>query len=174
MLSVIFAILIYSLILTIVILYKDSSGYYTVDDIDIVTAGPVCWVLFFIVILLKPFFKNRKKKEYQYKPKSTKYIQKTVKKVITIYRKNLQKQGYEPDYIDFSIHRGEFNVNEVEGWDVLMVKKARYEVLNKHFSSLMWHQKEETVEELKKYFSEAKDYDGYHESPVYILVNTLL
>lgn len=169
MLSVIFAILIYSFILTIVTLYKDSSGYYTVDDIDIVAAGPVCWLLILIIMFLKPFLKNRKPKEYEYKPKPTKYIQKTVKKIVIIYRKNLQKHGYEPDYIDFSIHCGEFNANEVEGWDVLMVKRARYEALNKRFSNLMWHQKEETVGELKKYFREAKDYDGYHEPPVYII-----
>ena len=169
MLSVLVAIFLYSLILTLVTLYKDSSGYYTVDDIDIFTAGPICWLLVLIIMLLKPFLKNIKKKEHKYKPKSTKYIQKTVNKVISIYRKNLQKRGYEPDYIDFSIHSGEFNVNEIEGWDVLMVKRARYEALNKRFSNIMWHQKEKTVEELKKYFSEAKDYDGYYKSPVYRL-----
>lgn len=169
LLVVLITILIYSLILTIVTLYKDSSGYYTVDDIDIITAGPVCWVVALIFMVLKPFFKNRIGKKEEYKIKSSKYIQKTVKKIITIYRKNLQKWGYEPDYIDFSIHSGKFNVNEIEGWDVLMVKRARYEFINNRFERLMCHQKEETVKELKKYFSEAKDYDGYHESPVYVV-----
>ena len=166
-LSAIFAILIYSLILTIVTLYKDSSCYYTVDDIDIVTAGPVCWVLVLIVTLLKPFFKNRKGKEHKYKPKSTKYIQKTVKRIVAIYKKHLR--GGVADLIDFSMHSGAYNFNEIEGWDVLTVKRARYESLNKRFSNLMWHQKEETVEELKKYFSKVKDYDGYHKSPVYMV-----
>ncbi len=169
MLPVIITILIYSLILTIVTLYKDASGYYTADDIDIITAGPVCWVVALIFVVLKPFLKNRTGKKKEYKLKSSKYIQKTVKKIVTVYRKNLQKRGYEPDYIDFSIHSGEFNVNDIEGWDVLMVKSPIYESLNNRFERLMWHQKEETVEELKKYFSEAKDYDGYHESPVYVV-----
>lgn len=169
MLPVIITILIYSLILTIVTLYKDASGYYRADDIDIVTAGPICWVIALIILVLKPFLKSRTRKKKEYKLKSSKYIQKTVKKIITIYRKNLQKRRYEPDYIDFSMYRGEFNVNDVEGWDVLMIKQARYEFINNRFERLMWHQKEETVEELKKYFSEAKDYDGYHESPVYVV-----
>ncbi len=170
MLSVIVTIFLYSLILTLVTLYKDSSGYYTMDDIDIVTAGPICWLLILIIMFLKPFLKHMKKKEHKYKPKSAKYIQKTVKKIITIYRKKLQNRGYKPDYIDFSIYRGAFNVNEIEGWDVLMVKRARYELLNKHFSDLMWHQKEETIEEVKKYFIEVKDYDGYYKSSVYMLI----
>lgn len=169
MLSVIFAILIYSFILTVVTLYKDSSSYYCVDVIDVVTAGPVCWVVALIFAVLKPFLKSRTGKEKEYTIKSSKYIQKTVKKIVTVYRKTLQRRGWKPDYIDFSMYRGEFNVNDVEGWDVLMVKRARYEFLNNRFESLMWHQKEETVEELKKYFSEATDYDGYHKSPVYVV-----
>ena len=163
--NIIITILIYSLILTIVTLYKDSSGYYEADVIDIVTAGPVCWVLVLILVLLKPFLK--KKKEKQYKPRSSKYIQKTVKRIVTVYKKYLR--GDEVDYIDFSIYRGNYDFNDADGWDVLMVKKARYEFINKRFERLMWHQKEETVEELKKYFSEAKDYDGYHKSPVYVV-----
>ena len=165
--TVLITVFIYSLILTIVTLYKDSSGYYMADDIDIITAGPVCWIIALIILMLKPFFKNRKKK--QYKPRSSKYIQKTVKKIITIYQKNLKKRGYESDYIDFSMYRGEFNVNDIEGWDALMVKRARYEFINNRFERLMWYQKEETVEELKKYFSEATDYDGYHKSLVYVV-----
>ena len=169
MLPVIITILVYSLILTIVTLYKDASGYYTADDIDIITAGPVCWMLALIFVVLKPFLKSRIRKKKEYKLKSSKYIQKTVKKIITIYRKNLQKRGYEPDYIDFSIHSGRFNVNEIEGWDVLMVKRARYEFINNRFERLMCHQKEETVKELKKYFREATDYDGYNGFPVYVV-----
>ena len=38
--TVLITVFIYSLILTIVTLYKDSSGYYMADDIDILTAGP--------------------------------------------------------------------------------------------------------------------------------------
>jgi hypothetical protein len=120
-------------------------------------------VLVLILILLKPFLKNRKKK--QYKPRSTKYIQKTVKRIVTVYKKYLD----ETDYIDFSIYRGDYDFDDACGWDALIVKKARYEFINKRFERLMWNQKKETVEELKKYFSEAKDYDGYHKSPVYVV-----
>ncbi|MBR3515376.1 MAG: hypothetical protein IKO10_03605 [Lachnospiraceae bacterium] len=165
--TVLITVFIYSLILTIVTLYKDSSGYYMADDIDILTAGPVCWVLVLIIMFLKPFFKDRKKKEKQYKPRSSKYIQKTVKRIVTVYKKHLR--GDETDYIDFSIYRGDCNFDDTYGWDVLMVKRARYEFINNRFERLMWHQKEETVEELKKYFSEVKDYDGYHKSPVYVV-----
>ena len=164
MLSVIVTILIYSLILTIVTLYKDSSGYYRADDIDIVTAGPVCWVLVLILVLLKPFFKNRKKKEKQYKPRSSKYVEKTVKRIVTIYKKHLR--GDETDLVDFSRYRGDYDFSDAYGWDVLMIKKARYEFINKRFERLMWYQKEETVKELKRYFDEVRDDKHYH---IYII-----
>ena len=39
------------------------------------------------------------------------------------------------------------------GWDRLLTKKARFEHLNDKFSNLMYsNQKDETIEELKKYF----------------------
>ena len=40
MLQIIITILIYSLILTIVTLYKDNSSYYMIGTIDIIIAGP--------------------------------------------------------------------------------------------------------------------------------------
>ena len=57
MLQVLITILVYSLILTIVTLYKDNSGYYMVETIDIIIAGPVCWVLCLILFLIKPIVK---------------------------------------------------------------------------------------------------------------------
>ena len=36
------AILVYSLILTISVIYKDNSGYFILSDLDVVLAGPIC------------------------------------------------------------------------------------------------------------------------------------
>lgn len=72
MLQVIITILIYSLILTIITLYKDSSSYYIVETIDIIIAGPVCWIVCLILFLIKPIVKPlmKKRKVKPYSPKS--------------------------------------------------------------------------------------------------------
>ena len=152
MLQIIITILVYSLILTIVNLYKDSSGYYMVETLDIIIAGPVCWVLCLILLLLKPIVKPlmKKRKVKSYSPKSKKYIERVVSKVVKNYRKHSRYDDEE--LFDFSFKQGEFNCNDIEGWGRLLVNRPLYEQLNRKFERLMYNQKDDTLAELIKYF----------------------
>ena len=166
MLQVIITILIYSLILTIVTLYKDNSSYFTVDTIDIMVAGPVCWILCLILFLIKPIVKSlmKKRKVKPYSPKSKKYIEHITNKIIKNYRKH---STYE-ELFDFSFRQGEFNCNDIEGWERLLVNRPINERLNRKFKNLMYNQKDDTLVELIKYFDvvtremlEVEEYDHY-------------
>lgn len=61
--SVIITILIYSLIITIVDIIKDSSSYsWGLDGwIDVVVAGPVMWIILPIIMLISFCLKKHKK-----------------------------------------------------------------------------------------------------------------
>lgn len=166
MLQVIITILIYSLILTIVTLYKDSSGYYMVETLDIIIAGPVCWILCLILFLIKPIVKPlmNKRKVKPYSPKSKKYIERIIHKVI----KNYKKHSKYEELFDFSFRQGEFNCNDIEGWGRLLVNRPIHEQLNRKFERLMYNQKDDTLAELTKYFDvvtremlENGDYNQY-------------
>lgn len=166
MLQVIITILIYSLILTIVTLYKDSSGYYMVETLDIIIAGPVCWILCLILFLIKPIVKPlmNKRKVKPYSPKSKKYIERIIHKIIKNYKKHYR---YE-ELFDFSFRQGEFNCNDIEGWGRLLVNRPIHEQLNRKFERLMYNQKDDTLAELTKYFDvvtremlENGDYNQY-------------
>lgn len=150
MLQVIITILIYSLILTIVTLYKDSSGYYMVETLDIIIAGPVCWILCLILFLIKPIVKPlmNKRKVKPYSPKSKKYIERIIHKVI----KNYKRHSMYDELFDFSFRQGEFNCNDIEGWGRLLVNRPINEQLNRKFERLMYNQKDDTLAELTKYF----------------------
>lgn len=181
MLQVIITILIYSLILTIVTFYKDSSGYYIVETIDIIIAGPVCWILCLILFLIKPIIKPlmKKREAKPYSPKSKKYIERVVSKVV----KNYRKHSRYDELFDFSFKQGEFNCNDIEGWGRLLVNRPINEQLNRKFECLMYNQKDDTLAELTKYFDavtremlEAGDYNQYfiddtmhRKSPTYKL-----
>ena len=146
-------IMIYSLILTITILYKDNSSYFSVDTLDIIIAGPFAWFFLFVCsFVLRPiytlFFKNRKNdKKYEYKNKNKKYIKRIVKKIV----KNYANKKYHKDYFKLDKWLDDYD-GDYEGYESLVVKKARNEWLNKKFILLMKYQKDETLEELKKYF----------------------
>ena len=166
MLQIIITILIYSLILTIVTLYKDSSGYYMVGTLDIIIAGPVCWILCLILFLIKPIVKPlmNKRKVKPYSPKSKKYIERIIHKVI----KNYKKHSKYDELFDFSFRQGEFNCNDIEGWGRLLVNRPINEQLNRKFERLMYNQKDDTLAELTKYFDvvtremlENGDYNQY-------------
>ena len=166
MLQIIITILIYSLILTVVTLYKDNSSYYTVEILDIIIAGPICWILCLLLYLIKPVIKPivENHKNTPYKVKSKKYIEQVVNKIIKNYRKH---SSYE-ELFDFSFRQGEFNCNDIEGWSRLLVNRPINERLNRKFERLMYNQKDDTLVELIKYFDvvtremlEAEDYDHY-------------
>ena len=150
MLQIIITILIYSLILTIVTLYKDNSSYYMVDTIDIIIAGPVCWILCLVLYLIKPIIKPiiEKHKNTPYKVKSKKYIERVTNKIV----KNYIKHSSYDELFDFSFRQGEFNCNDIEGWGRLLINQPINEQLNHKFERLMYNQKDDTLVELLKYF----------------------
>lgn len=145
------AILIYSFALTAVTVYKDSSSYYIVEPIDVVFAGPIAWILPLVLFLLNPIYKlykdSSQNKEKIYRKKDAAYIKKIVKKIVRNY---LRKKVHN-DYFDFNFMTGSV-YREYAGWESLFIKRPKYERLNKKFKKLMFHQKEETITELKKYF----------------------
>ena len=51
---IITTVFVYSFILTCVCIYKDSSGYFSMDDIDAVTAGPCMWLLMLLLLVSRP------------------------------------------------------------------------------------------------------------------------
>lgn len=144
---IIITILVYSFVLTVFNLYKDSSSYFMVDTIDFIFAGPFGWLLCLCVPVLRKIIKTIPKKEKVRKVRDQKYIAKVVKKIIKQYK----KKEYTDDYFDFSFREGRYSVNDVEGWNELMRSKPSNERLNNKFTSLMLYQKDETIAELKKY-----------------------
>lgn len=148
MLTFILGILIYSSILTAVVLYKDASSYHEVDGIDLLTAGPVMWVTFTLMEMLRPLIREMEseKTPKDYKVKNKKYIEKIVKEVVDEHKKCSDKTFY----FNFEVCENYLDTN-YEGWRGLLIPKATNEKLNKKFSDLMWNQKEETLNELNKY-----------------------
>lgn len=145
-------ILLYSFILTIVIVYKDISSYFSLEIIDIIIAGPIAWILvlimyFIIQPLYKLYNKNNTKTPPKYKKKNKKYIDKVVKKIV----KNYSNKKYHNDYFDFTHILGS-DYNEYSGWEDLLVKKPKYERLNNKFKKLMYHQETDTIAVLITYF----------------------
>ena len=151
--GVIVGILIYSTILTILTVYKDNSSYFIVSTLDVVMAGPVCWVTILLLHLTgKVYVRIRKKagkeKPKQYRPKSQKKIEKIVRKVVQEFKK---KNDASELYFDFRCKDGD-DYGNYEGYDMLLVKNPVHERLNNQFMRLLWNQTEEVHKELSKYF----------------------
>ena len=150
--GILIGILIYSLILSIITLYKDNSSYFIVETLDIIIAGPCLWIIMLILAIIRPIYRHfyKEKESTPYESKSDKYIEKIVRKIVKIYKKH---QSYD-DIFDFTMFSGEYNCNDIEGWKALLIKKARYERLNRKFKSLMWNSdKDRTIAILKPYFT---------------------
>lgn len=149
--GIVIGVLIYSTILTIFLIYKDNSGYFMVDTLDVILGGPVCWtvviVIRFIGFIFKAFHIKFKKKEY--KLKSEAEIRKIVSKIVSIYKKNrnIERTGY--DIFCFT-KRQDYEGNGIDGWDRLMVKKPRYEHINEKFERIMWKQEDEALPVLRE------------------------
>lgn len=154
--GIIIGILIYSFIITIADIYKDSSSYFQMDEIDAVLAGPFMWIILLFCAIVRKLFGNKikvarnNKAKKPYVKKSQKYIQKVVKSIVNNLKK--RKRDYI-SYYDFSTMNGckDYD-NDIDGWDSLLVKKPSNEHINAKFSKLMFHQSEDTINELKNYF----------------------
>ena len=149
-------IVLYSLLLTVFVFYKDNSGYFIVNELDVILAGPVAWLICLLLFLFSPvikkFFSSRVKKPKVF---SKSKIKKTVKKVMFYYQKSAAHYS-DPDYFDLSSHSGHF-YGMISGWDDLLIKNWKRDELNKQFTSMMWNQKEEVMEELLPYFRTLSD-----------------
>ena len=158
MLPIIITVLVYSLILTVVTFYKDSSSYYVIGPIDIIVSGPICWVMCLILLPIRPLIKNHESKPYS--PKSKEYIEKIVSKII----KNYKRHRDYIEYFNFS-SRHQYNYNDIDGWDRLLINRSCYEWLNKKFERLMYNQQEDTLAILKSYFKEFTEQDVNDDTP---------
>lgn len=93
-------ILIYSTILTIVNFVKNESSYSVgIETVDIVTSGPIMWIiLLLLVVFKKPLSATykyfQKRKEERNHSFSKKQIEKTVKKIIKNAKKIKTLQYY--------------------------------------------------------------------------------
>ena len=142
------AVLIYSVILTISAIYKNNSSYFILSDLDIVLAGPVCWILILLIrVLIRPLFSLFPSRIKKRKLKNKKYIKKIVKKIVNNYK----DKKYHGDYFDFNFCFGD-EYGDFAGYEDLLVKKPQYEWLNNRFYSLMQCQRKEVLEELFLYF----------------------
>ena len=145
MVQVIVTILLYSSILTVVTMYKDSSSYFIVEPIDVIVAGPIAWAIVILVKILQPIFPVRQQSKWV--DKDEKYITRIVKKVIREYKK---KKNIDY-YINLKTRIGDCMTGDYEGWNSLLRKRALNEGLNYKFNCLMRYQTNETINEIKKY-----------------------
>lgn len=153
LMAVIVTILVYSFILTVAAFYKDYSGYFVLDTIDVVLAGPCMWIVLLVLFLLNPYLRKINRK-WTYKPQSQKDIQKIVKKIVSLY----DKKRNDGDVFDFFCMLSN-EYGDIFGWEDLEIKSPKYERVNKAFSRLMFYQQKETIEELSKYFEKISDKD---------------
>ena len=144
--SVIITILIYSLIITIVDIIKDSSSYSRGLDgwIDVVVAGPVMWIILPIIMLISFCLKKHKKKHP--KEYSEKQIEHTVKRYLKIYLKKMSlKKGencvwLKPEHL-YSIDFSEFmRPSELKlKWILLEPFEKKYQRICWKYPDQVWN-----------------------------------
>ena len=154
-------VFIYSALLTAVLFYKDISHYSSGgDNIDIVFAGPVMWLWLLLGYgIILPVHKLYKKhhpavKEKKIKHYSKKKIQRIVKRIVAIHKYDLKKYKLEKDTItlDKFFHHC-FDHDEIITPGELVVKKAKYEWINRKFHHAYYNQREDTIEALMPYLA---------------------
>lgn len=145
--TIIVTILIYSLILTLATIYQDNSSYYTVETLDIIIAGPVCWALLIFVLVARCIYKklpidirhkieNKPKKKKSY---SENKIRKIVSKVIKRdkkYRNKIHDDGY---YVTLD-RKSDIHNSYIYGWGFFIKRDEFSESLNKKFEYVMYDQ----------------------------------
>ena len=175
--TVIITILVYSAVASAIMIYKEWSSYYFTYWTDVVVSGPIMWALVLVLMLIRPLVrwiikhKNTREKKVKEKVYTCQQIEKIVEKIIRIYKKKRYK-----GYIDFRyINMNDYS--DVDGWEELIVSSPKYEVINRKFKRVMYHQKTDGVDALMKYFTEISDdeYEEvqnhyYYEKPLYKLI----
>lgn len=160
-LAILITVLVYSLIITIVDTIKDISSYSSgLDNIDIVIAGPVMWVIIGIVAIIRPlyqkFHKDKKKEIKQY---SEKQIQKTVAKVIRLYKKKHSDEDVWLCSQDVYIA-----VDEVERPSNICLGTIKHKLLERKYHTMCYNQSKEVWSALCKIghpVTESKDWEAF-------------
>lgn len=168
--SVIITILIYSLIITIVDIIKDSSSYSRGLDgwIDVVVAGPVMWIILPIIMLISFCLKKHKKKHP--KEYSEKQIEHTVKRYLKIYLKKMSlKKGencvwLKPEHL-YSIDFSEFmRPSELKlKWILLEPFEKKYQRICWKYPDQVWNILSEIGKPVTKSTRWLKYYEDYCE-----------
>ena len=147
-LAILITVLVYSLIITIVDIIKDVSSYSGGLEswVDIMIAGPVMWALMGIVAIIRPlyqkFHKGKSKKiKYYYE----KQIQKTVAKVIRLY-----KEKYKDECVWLCPQDAYLGVDEVERPSNICLGTIRYELLENKYHKMCYNQHKEVWSALCK------------------------
>lgn len=147
-LAILITVLVYSLIITIVDIIKDVSSYSSGLEswVDIIIAGPVMWALMGIMAIIRPLyqkFHNGKLKKVKYY--SDKQIQKTVAKVIRLYKKK-----YKDEIVWLCPQDVYLGVDEVERPSKIALRTIRHELLEKKYHRMCYHQPDEVWSALCK------------------------
>lgn len=152
---IIITILVYSAINTILCIYKDSSSYSMgMEWTDLISGGPVLWLVFGVCLIIRKFFgkkiaaiQDAKRKNYKPKMYSKRKIEKIVKKAMKIARNKDKK--YKSYFLITEWFR-DFD-GDYEGAEDLIPNKEKFQFIRKKFSSIYHNQKELTIAEIKKY-----------------------
>lgn len=139
MLTVLITVFAYSLIATVICLYKDNSSYHMMDELDAIIAGPCMWILLLFLFLLRPFTKKRKGKKKKEVVYATQDVRKTVIKYIRIFkRRNKGKeapwivpQGTYYSFDDVTVHPSD-----------LKLRHGRYERIENKYLNMCYKEPE--------------------------------
>ena len=166
-LAVLITVLVYSLIITIVDTIKDVSSYSNGLEnwVDIVIAGPIMWVVIGIMAIIRPLyqkFHKEKQKEIKYYPE--KQIQKTVAKVIRLYKKKYPNADVWlcPQYAYLIV--GCEPVDEVEKPSKIELGTIRHELLERKYHNMCYNQPNEVWSalcEIGHPVTESKDWETF-------------
>lgn len=139
-LAVLITVLVYSLIITIVDTIKDVSSYSSgLESIDIIIAGPVMWLIVGVMAIIRPLYqKLHKEKQKKIKYYSEKQIQKTVTKVIRLYKKK-----YPNTDVWLCPQDVYMEVYEVERPANICLGTIRHELLENKYHKMCYNQPKE-------------------------------
>lgn len=149
--GILIGFLIYSFILTCVLLYKEQSSYFIIEWIDVIASGIFAWIIFLFFEILKLFIKKfnieMKRREKQHRPISYAKAKKIIFKAIRIYKKYCP-DGEENIFIaDKTPYRyQDFYRKDIVNLKELKMNRARYEHFNRKADRLFRNQYDLAVE----------------------------
>lgn len=140
-LAVLITVLVYSLIITVVDIIKDTSSYSNGLEswVDIVIAGPVMWAVMGIIAIIRPLYqKFHNGKQKRIKHYSEKQIQKTVTKTIRLYKKK-----HRDECVWLCPQDAYLGIDEVERPSKIELGTIRHELLERKYHKMCYNQHKE-------------------------------